>query len=82
MNVIISYDISDEKRLRKVAKFLEGECVRVQNSVFLLPRNKKDELKRIVKRVLDLISEEDSVKVYYFDVDKAISNYDIKNFIV
>ena len=34
--VVITYDISDEKRLQKVAKYLEGEGIRVQRSVFEL----------------------------------------------
>jgi CRISPR-associated protein Cas2 len=34
--VVIAYDISDEKRLRKVAKFLEENGIRAQRSIFEL----------------------------------------------
>jgi len=80
--IIISYDIRDDKRIRKVAKYLESECVRVQKSVFLLPEAKKGNLKEIVSNVVALIEKEDSVKVYKFSSQKVIANYDIKNFIV
>ena len=37
MRYLVSYDISDPKRLRKVARSLEGFGVRLQYSVFECP---------------------------------------------
>ena len=34
-NFVISYDISDDKRLRKAAKILEKEAMRFQYSVYI-----------------------------------------------
>lgn len=34
MKIVVSYDISDDKRRREVAKILEGHGYRVQYSVF------------------------------------------------
>lgn len=34
MRIVVSYDISDDKRRRKVAKIMEGYGFRVQYSVF------------------------------------------------
>jgi CRISPR-associated protein Cas2 len=82
MNVIISYDIRDEKRIRKVAKYLEGVSIRLQYSVFMLVNPKKEELQKIILEVIKLIEKEDSVKVYKFDINKAIANYEIKDFII
>jgi len=82
MSIIISYDIRDDKRLRGVAKYLESECIRVQKSVFLLPEAKRGNLKDIVNTVEDLMDKEDSVKVYKFEINRVISNYDIKDFII
>jgi CRISPR-associated protein Cas2 len=82
MNVIISYDIRDEKRIQKVAKYLEGVSIRLQYSVFMLINPKKDELKKIVSEVIKLIEKEDSIKVYKFNIKYAIANYDIKHFII
>ena len=82
MNIIISYDIKDDKRLKEAAKYLEKVSVRVQYSVYLLPNPTKDKLKKIVSELLEIVDEEDSVKVYKFSMKYLIANYDIKNFIV
>jgi CRISPR-associated endonuclease Cas2 len=36
MSFVIAYDIKDDKRLRKIAKFMEKEAIRIQLSVFFL----------------------------------------------
>jgi CRISPR-associated protein Cas2 len=61
---LITYDISDDKRRKKVSDLLEGYGVRVQYSVFecILNKSKYDELrKRLKKRVKE---GEDSVRFY------------------
>lgn len=61
---VVAYDISDDKRRKKVADLLEGYGKRVQYSVFecLLTQAKYDELlKRLKKRVK---LSEDSIRFY------------------
>jgi CRISPR-associated protein Cas2 len=54
--VVIAYDICDEKRLSKVAKFLEKNGVRVQKSVFELDVSTRkantifNELKELIEK--------------------------------
>ena len=64
-NFIISYDIANDKRLRKIAKLLEKEAIRVQFSIFYLPNTTKKELQRLLDRLLQLYNEnEDDIRVY------------------
>ncbi|MBX3055840.1 MAG: CRISPR-associated endonuclease Cas2 [Anaerolineae bacterium] len=70
MRVVISYDISDDKRRRKVATIMEGYGYRVQFSVFecdLTPqqlRKMKQELRRYVKP-----KEMESIRFYPLPLD-------------
>lgn len=60
---IITYDISDDKRRKKVSDLLEGYGRRVQYSVFecvLEPAKYKELQKRLRQRV----REEDSIRFY------------------
>jgi CRISPR-associated protein Cas2 len=64
MFVVVSYDISDDKRRLKVMKTLEGFGKRAQYSVFEC-RLKRQDLKRLHKRLQALIrKEEDDVRFY------------------
>ena len=64
-NFIISYDISNDKRLRKIAKLLEKKAIRIQYSVFYLPNATKEELHNILNKLLKLYNEkEDDIRVY------------------
>jgi CRISPR-associated protein Cas2 len=54
------YDITDEKRLRRVAKLFEAFGLRVQKSVFILSTSKEN-LENIRWRVRRMIEQEDSV---------------------
>ena len=60
---IVSYDITDAKRLRKVAKFLEGYGNRIQNSVFRVYVSDRD-LEKIKWELTKRIVESDSI--FYF----------------
>lgn len=62
--VLIIYDIVDNKRRVKFAKFLQGYGIRVQKSAFeaMLPTKKYEKLIREIPRYID--KEEDSVRVY------------------
>ena len=44
MSFVIAYDIKDDKRLRKIAKFMEKEAIRIQLSVFFLREATKDDI--------------------------------------
>ena len=66
--VVIAYDIKDEKRLRKVAKFLEEMGIRAQRSVFEVDMGFV-KAKKILKELQKLMNE---------DEDKCFL-YEIKN---
>jgi len=62
---IITYDISDEKRLAKIAKTIEKQAFRVQRSVYLYPDSTTKELSNLVQNVVHLIHQDrDDVRVY------------------
>jgi CRISPR-associated protein Cas2 len=64
MFVVVSYDISDDKRRLQVMKTLEGFGNRAQYSVFEC-RLKRQDLKRLRRRLQGLIrKEEDDVRFY------------------
>jgi len=60
----VCYDISDERRLRRVAKVMEDYGVRVLYSVFecVLSREEFDEMKQRAESVMDLT--EDKMRYY------------------
>lgn len=61
---LVAYDIADARRLRKVARRLEGAGWRVQQSVFHCRLNWPD-LGRLVKDLERLIrAEEDCIRIY------------------
>ncbi|MEW5989254.1 MAG: CRISPR-associated endonuclease Cas2 [Chloroflexota bacterium] len=72
MRIVVSYDISDNKRRTKIMKIVEGYGYRVQYSVFEcdLEANKLAELK---KRLRPLVKEElwESVRFYPLYAESA-----------
>jgi CRISPR-associated protein Cas2 len=76
MFLVVSYDISDDKRRLRVAKKLKDFGVRVQFSVFecILEQDKIDEMKQVIA---PLLGEEDSVRIYYLceACKKKINSY-------
>ncbi|BCD68467.1 CRISPR-associated endonuclease Cas2 [Nitratiruptor sp. YY09-18] len=70
---LVCYDISDPKRLRRVARYLEGECIRIQYSVFIAKSVTKERIYTIADRLNELIdSKEDDVRIYKIK-DKGIA---------
>ncbi len=71
LHIVASYDISDPRRLAKVAKTMKGYGERVLYSVFEcnLTRSKFNEMKIQVEEIIEPI--EDSVR-YYILCDKCI----------
>ena len=64
MFYVIVYDITDDKRRKKVAELLEGYGERVQYSVFECVLNKRQyqQLAHRLKKRINL--EEDSIRIY------------------
>jgi len=52
--VLVSYDISDDKRLRRIYKLLRGYGERVQYSVFLCQLTDKDQIV-LTEKIKDII---------------------------
>lgn len=69
MLVLVVYDIADNRRRTKLAKFLEGYGRRVQYSVFecFLSQSKMKKLYTKVAKQVDL--SEDSVRFYWVPSD-------------
>ncbi len=64
-NYLICYDISDEKRLAKVAKYLEKVAFRIQYSIYYLQSPNAQEFLEIQEELKLRINEkEDDVKIY------------------
>lgn len=64
MFVVVTYDISDEKRLDKISKIMNNYGFRVQKSVFecYLTKEQLKNLKNKINSVINL--EEDKVRFY------------------
>ena len=85
MNFIITYDISNEKRLKRVAKFLENRAMRIEYSVFFVESDRK-KIMFIIKELKKIIDkEEDDVRIYRINLAKSIvlkSGIDVKKLLV
>jgi CRISPR-associated protein Cas2 len=69
---ILTYDISDHKRLRKIAKIVEKKAIRIQYSVYFLHEMTKDEVTSLLSEVTKIFDEKnDDIRVY------RIKNYGI-----
>jgi len=71
-NALICYDISDSKRLAKVAKNLEKVSMRIQKSIFYYIDATVDDIKEIIK-ILEKIIDENNDDVRIYKVDKNLS---------
>lgn len=64
-NYLICYDISDEKRLATLSKFLEKEAYRIQKSIFLLLTPTQEELNSLTEKIQTIIDiTVDDVRLY------------------
>lgn len=77
MRVVVSYDISDDKRRRMVAKVLEGYGYRVQYSVFECDLS-VEQLKKLRRALKPFVKgkELDSVRFYPLPKD-AVKKIDV-----
>ena len=64
--ILVIYDIIDNKRRNRMAKFLEGYGVRIQKSAFEVKLTKKrcDVMVKRAEKIID--AETDSLKMYLF----------------
>jgi len=64
IQVVVAYDITDDKRRNKIAKCLEGYGVRVNYSVFecVLKPARFKQMKASLEKLLD--SDEDTIRIY------------------
>ena len=70
---IVSYDISNYKRLAKLARNLEKHAMRIQKSVFLLSSVSNHELLGIINMITEIIDlDADDVRIYTI-VDPGIA---------
>ena len=77
MNYLITYDIEDNKRRKKVSDLLEGYGYRVNYSVFEFYLNKK-ELDEIVLQVKDILNKKkDSFRVYRVCVNCVQKSFEL-----
>ncbi len=85
MNFVITYDISDNKRLRKVALFLEKNAIRIEYSVFFVEAERK-KIMFIIKELKKIINKnEDDVRIYRVNLSKSIvlkNAIDVKKLLV
>lgn len=62
---IISYDISDSRRLQRLARKIEKLAMRIQYSVFYAPSVTQEGLFDIIETINDIIDQqEDDVRIY------------------
>jgi len=85
MSFVIAYDIKDDKRLRKIAKFMEKEAIRIQLSVFFLREATKDDILKIVKKSKEIMEDEDDFRIYKVDMKYSLifdSNEELKGMVL
>ncbi len=76
--VVIVYDIADNKRLQKVARYMERNGMRVQKSVFEVDKPSK-EAKVIFNGLKELIEKEDKCFMFEFNSKEDLrADTDIK----
>lgn len=68
MLTVFSYDVSSDKRRRKVARVLEDAATRVQKSVFET-RMTEARASAVAQRVASLLGDGDSLRVYVIGHD-------------
>jgi CRISPR-associated protein Cas2 len=74
IDFLICYDISDEKRLRKIARFLESTSIRIQKSIFFYPNCSRQEILKVSLKLEELInSNEDDIRIYNINKTKSIN---------
>jgi len=68
MLTVFSYDVSEDKRRRKIARILEDVATRVQYSVFET-RMTRQRAEAVAQRLASLLGEGDSLRLYVIGHD-------------
>lgn len=76
--ILIIYDITDNKKRNKFAKYLQGYGNRVQKSAFEATITKK-KYNQLLKAVPAYIEKEDSVRIYRISGKGQITAWGINN---
>ena len=66
---VVVYDITNSKRLRKVAKILEAVGIRAQNSTFELKVD-NSEIDILLKSLENICEDEDKIFCYKTEIEK------------
>ena len=66
MYLLVTYDIANDKKRRKVDKLLSSYGIRVNLSVFELEVNKSD-YNNIKSKLKQLIEKDDSIRIYHLN---------------
>ncbi len=69
MRIVVSYDISNDKRRRKVVKILEGTGFRMQYSVFECDLDRK-QLATLKKRLKPYVEEQTTDSIRFYPLSK------------
>jgi len=73
-NFLICYDITDPKRLAKIAINLEKVSIRIQKSIFYYMEATAKDIEQIVSIIEGIINkDEDDVRVYKVDKNLSIN---------
>ncbi len=63
--LLVVYDITNQKRLKKISNFLEKYGLRAQNSTFEIDKKNK---KEIVENLKKLVKKEEGDKIFIFEI--------------
>ncbi len=78
MKILITYDIQNTKNRTKIATLLEAHGVRVNYSVFELEIS-QTKLNSLLKKLKELSSKDDSIRVYSFSKDTIKKSFELLN---
>ena len=72
MRILVSYDISNDKRRRKVAKIMEGNGYRVQYSVFECQLDSR-KLNRLQARLRPLVNQKEGESIRFYPLPEDVA---------
>jgi CRISPR-associated protein Cas2 len=78
MYFVVCYDIEDDKQRDKLATLLNNYGVKVNYSVYEIKIEKR-ELKKLVKKILQIVDKSNSVRFYNLSKDTIIKSFEIFN---
>lgn len=72
---LVCYDISDEKRLNRLFKYMKGKGLHLQYSVFycIMTWKELNELKGDISGIID--SRKDDVRIYPLQEDSLVASF-------